>query len=679
MSRTQEPGPRRRAAAARAPGPAGDAPEGAAAPCPVDRALREIGDGLLLTDGAGRIVFANPAAGRLLDPGAAALTGRSLGGLPRLRAVPGLEERCRRVASGGRPTGFDTAWPGTDLWYHVRLVPAADGGLLMYLSEVPDGFTHGAGRPTAAERAQLTGKLTRQLAEAVSTEDVVKALTGSVMPAFGATGLNLLHLRGGRLEVVGIAGYPAAFRERMHGLPLAARTPVTEALRARTPQFLESRRAAVGRFPEAAELTAASGKQAWAFLPLTVSGRAIGTAVISFDRPRRFPDDERGLLNALSGLVAQALERARLYDEAASRARHLQRALLPRTLPDLPVITAAARFLPAGAATEVGGDWYDVIRQSAGRVALVAGDVMGHGMAEAATMGRLRTAMRTLSSLELPPDELLAHLNDLIRDLSEEWFATCLYGVYDPVTRTFAYANAGHPPPAHVRPDATVTFPDEPVDPPLGAASPPFHMTTLDVPEGSLLVLYTDGLVESPRRDIGEGMERLAHLLRTRPADDLDALCDTLAADLLPADQPPDDDAALLVVRPRPLAPRDIAAWPLPEDPRAAREARGRVREQLAAWELGEELTMTTELIVSELVGNVIRHASGPLGLRLLRSGSLICEVSDGSLTTPHIRHPSLTDEGGRGLHLVAALAHRWGTRHTEHGKTIWTEQPLAP
>ncbi|MGK5533768.1 SpoIIE family protein phosphatase, partial [Streptomyces sp. URMC 129] len=227
-------------------------------------------------------------------------------------------------------------------------------------------------------------------------------------------------------------------------------------------------------------------------------------------------------------------------------------------------------------------------------------------------------------------------------------------------------------------------FPATDPDPPLGVASPPFGTHDIHLPDGSLLVLYTDGLVEVPGQDIDDGMNHLTHTLTTalHQAAEPETLCDTVTAALLPADRPVTDDTALLVVRTHALPREAIARWPLSEDPVAASHARKHIREQLAAWDL-EELEMTTELIVSELVGNVIRHATGPVALRLLRSRTLICEVSDGSLTTPHIRHPSVTDEGGRGLQLIAAMTTRWGTRYTDTGKCIWTEQtipgPLRP
>ncbi|MDT3396607.1 SpoIIE family protein phosphatase [Streptomyces sp. B1866] len=659
----------------------------------VGRALLHMSDGFLSVTGDGRIAFVNAAAERLLGP-SRELVARPLWEAPVLRGAPGVREGCRRAVAEGEPVVFEVPGREDGQWYHLRLVPIPDG-LTVYVADVTERHRREAERQAAeraaAQRAALMAGLTRALAEAVTARDVVDAVAGSVLPAFGASGLLVMRLERERLHLVGSVGYSRDFAERVHGMPLFS-SVTGGAMRSRTPEFTESAAEFLSRHPQRDDVADADGKQAGAALPLVVSGRPIGVCVVSYDGPHHFGEDERTLLTALSGLVAQALERAGLYDAAATRARDLQRALLPRALPSSAALTAAARYLPAGQGADVGGDWYDVIPLSADRVALVIGDVMGHGIPEAATMGRLRTAVRTLSDLELPPDEVLAHVNDVVAELGEEAFTTCLYGVYDPTTQVFAYADAGHLPPAVALPDGTVTFPSLEPDPPLGVAAPPFGTEEVRLPEGSVLVLYTDGLVEEPGRDIDDGMGRLAQTLATALRDgdglgggpvgadrasDPERLCDRVTAALLPADRPAADDTALLVARTRALAPEDIAVWELPEDPIAASQARKYVRDQLDAWHLGEDLEMTTELIASELVGNVIRHARGPIRLRLLHSRTLICEVADGSLTTPHIRHASVTDEGGRGLQLVAAMARSWGTRYTATGKCIWTEQAI--
>jgi anti-sigma regulatory factor (Ser/Thr protein kinase) len=330
----------------------------------------------------------------------------------------------------------------------------------------------------------------------------------------------------------------------------------------------------------------------------------------------------------------------------------------------------------------VGGDWFDVLPLSGARVALVVGDVVGHGLHAAATMGRLRTAVHNFSALDPAPDELLALLDELVARIDQDEStdgaapisgATCLYAVYDPVVGRCAVARAGHPPPAMVAPDGTVAFPDVPAGPPLGVGGLPFETAELELAKGSRLVLYTDGLVEDRERDIDTGLELLGAAL-ARAGASPEGTCRTVLDALLPAH--PSDDIALLVARTRALEPDRVAEREVPMDPAAVREVRALVTRQLTAWDLGE-LAFTTELILSELVTNAIRYGGAPVRVRLLLDRTLICEVFDGSSTSPHLRYAALSDEGGRGLFLVAQLADRWGTRYTPEGKIIWTEQAL--
>jgi serine phosphatase RsbU (regulator of sigma subunit) len=573
---------------------------------------------------------------------------------------------------------------GTIRWIRVRGLVEIDAGgrPCRLLGEAWDTTECHAAAPVPAGRTAQIQELTAALAEAVTTKDVVAAVAERVLPPFGASGLLIETAEADRLQVIGAVGYPRPHVEGVNGLPLKDIPSVAAALHDHRPFFISSAQEYLERFPELAGWPQRSRKQAWAFMPLVVSGRAVGLCLIGFDQPRRLDGAERALLVALSGLIAQALERARLYDAEHARAQELQRALLPQVLPALPAVTAAARYLPAGPHATIGGDWYDVIPLSADRVALVIGDVMGHGLPEAVIMGRLRTAVQTLSDLELPPDEILSHLNELVNGLSGDCFATCLYAIYDPVARTCTMACAGHPPLALMGPGGAVRFFPAAADPPLGVAEPPFELTELPVPDHGLLILYTDGLLASAHADFRNGMDHLAGLLRSEHGaeldHELDHLCDVVTDGLLPGGQQ-SDDAALLVVRAHPTPPGSVATWSLPEDPRAASTARHHIRTQLAAWHL-DELAGNTELIASELIANVIRHAHGPIQLRLILSNDLVCEVFDGSETTPRIRRTSWTDEGGRGLQLVAALSERWGTRYLTTGKSIWTEQspPIA-
>ncbi len=332
----------------------------------------------------------------------------------------------------------------------------------------------------------------------------------------------------------------------------------------------------------------------------------------------------------------------------------------------------------------MGGDWFDVIALSGARVALVVGDVVGHGMHAAASMGRLRTAVRTLADVDLSPDELLTRLDNVVGRINAEegalvdtpggeLSATCLYCVYSAVTGQCHIASAGHPPPAIRTPDGRVAFPDLPVGPPLGMGDLPFESATLELPEGAVLALYTDGLIASYNREPDSGLELLRRAIG-QPMPSLDELCDTVLHTMLP--EPPADDAALLIARTRILDTDRVASLDLPADPSNVAAARAWAGRRLAAWGL-QEAAFVTELVVSELITNAIRYASAPIRLTLIRDDTLICEVSDATSTAPHLRHARVFDEGGRGLLLVAQLTHRWGARLTAQGKTIWCEQLL--
>ncbi|MFC8664773.1 SpoIIE family protein phosphatase [Streptomyces sp. NPDC057199] len=426
-------------------------------------------------------------------------------------------------------------------------------------------------------------------------------------------------------------------------------------------------------------------------VPLSARGTTLG--VVAFARhqnPDPFKQDDLVLAEELAARAAVCIDNALRYTRERSTAVTLQRSLLPQGLPEQAAVEVASRYLPAGARAGVGGDWFDVIPLSGTRVALVVGDVVGHGIHASATMGRLRTAVRTLADIDLPPDELLTHLDDLVGRLATEAEgvepsaavgespgvgATCLYAVYDPVSRRCTLARAGHPPPAVVSPDGTVELLDLPAGPPLGLGGLPFESLDTELPEGSLLALYTDGLIESRDTDLDEGTARLRRALAA-PAVSLDALCDSVLADVLP--RRPTDDVALLVARTRALDADRVAAWDVTPEPSAVSEVRKNALRRLADWGLSDA-AFVTELVVSELVTNAIRHATPPIQLRLIHDRTLICEVSDASSTAPHMRRARTYDEGGRGLLLVAQLTQRWGTRPTSTGKTIWAEQSVEP
>src|SRR5215831_10597438 len=423
-------------------------------------------------------------------------------------------------------------------------------------------------------------------------------------------------------------------------------------------------------------------------LSVPIRARGVTLGVATFLRgqcPDPFEQDDVLLAEELTARAALSLDNAWRYTRERTTALALQRSLLPQRLPEQSAVEVASRYLPASASAGVGGDWFDVIQLSGARVALVVGDVVGHGIHASATMGMLRTAVRTLADVDLPPDELLFRLDDLVSRFSaradaddddtaeNEVGATCLYAVYDPVSRRCSLARAGHPLPALVTPDGAVSFVDMPAGPPLGLGGLPFESTEIELSPGSILALYTDGLIESREHDIDLGLDQLRCALN-RPAPSLETTCDNVLEAVL--GERPADDVALLVARTQALQSDRVATWDLPADPAVVADARKQVGAKLEGWGL-EDAAFVTELVVSELVTNAIRHAESPIQLRLIRDRTLICEVSDGSSTAPHLRRATAFDEGGRGLLLVSQLTERWGTRQTQHGKTIWAEQSL--
>ncbi|WP_406396093.1 SpoIIE family protein phosphatase [Streptomyces sp. NBC_00887] len=424
-------------------------------------------------------------------------------------------------------------------------------------------------------------------------------------------------------------------------------------------------------------------------VPLRAGNSTLG--LVTFVRSTggvTFDSGEVALGDELVARTAVSIDNARRFTRERTASLALQRQLLPQHVPRQSAVDLAYRYLPTDAVTGVGGDWFDVIPLSGTRVGLVVGDVVGHGLQAAATMGRLRTTVRAFAQMDVDPDELLSRLDDLVGQSTEEQWgepgspggshadvtigATCLYAVYDPVSRRCVMARAGHLPPAVVDQEGSVSFPDLPAGPPLGLGGLPFESMEIELPEGSLLALFTDGLVESRDRDIDQGLAILGRVLADRHAS-LEELCDRVVAELLP-DGTTADDTALLLVRTRELDRSQVAEWELPAEPIAAGRARDLADEQLRDWGL-EELSFATELVVSELVTNAVRYSEGPLHVRLIRDRTLLCEVADTGHTSPHLRHSGEDDEGGRGLFIVAQLVQRWGTRYTRSGKTIWTEQ----
>ncbi|MER7950455.1 SpoIIE family protein phosphatase [Streptomyces sp. NPDC096079] len=543
-------------------------------------------------------------------------------------------------------------------------------------------------------RLDLLHRATSVLSTNLSAEETTRDLVGVLVPALADVVVVEVA------EAVFTHEEPAPEHRRRHVLRRTAVAGIAAGLLGSVTYEVDTGGVLTGRVrPHTAQASTgrpdavgalAHGMTVW----LRARGALLGRIRVGRDESRpSFTDDDLALLEEIASRTALVVDNARRYARERNAAVGLQRSLLPSATTDTSTVHTASVYLPTDTATGVSGDWFDVIPLSSGRVALVVGDVVGHGLQATATMARMRTAVRTLADLDLEPDELLTHLDDLVSQFVIDadgaeatrppgteipfgsFGATCLYMTYDPVTRRCVVASAGHPPPALVDPDGGVVYVDLSPGPPLGVGGLPFEPVETEVRDGSVLALYTDGLIERGHSDLDEGMEALRDALGSLGSGrTLEEVGPEVVRRLVPA--PLSDDVTLLLAAVRGVPAESTAAWTFAADPSVVSEARAHVLDQLTRWDL-DELAFTTELVASELVTNAIRYAGGPISLRLIRTSTLICEVSDGSSTQPRMRRAHATEEGGRGLFLIAQLADRWGSRYTRTGKTIWTEQSL--
>ncbi|WP_434098162.1 SpoIIE family protein phosphatase [Streptomyces sparsogenes] len=622
----------------------------------------------------------------------------------------------RRGAAAGEhpPAGVSDARAAAEVGYRtpeggVPAVPGAPPG------GGPVAAEAAAARDRGGDRLRFVGAATRRIARGIDLDEIVLGLCRATVPTFAdailvylrdplpvgderPVGPVVLRLRrtdripldpdteSGRLPLLpsqpdlspAVGGGPAA-----ELCEVEAGGPLNEVLRGVRPVFGDSS-AARAALPELlGEHTSVATGQRTVLAPLRGRRRVIGAAVF-VRRPDRPPFEPDDLLVAaqLATHTALGVDKAVLYGREVYIADELQRTMLPDSLPQPTGVRLASRYLPAAETARVGGDWYDAIPLPGNRVALVVGDVMGHSMTSAAIMGQLRTTAQTLAGLDLPPQEVLHHLDEQAQRLGTDRMATCLYAVYDPVAHRIMVANAGHPPPVLLHRGGRAEVLRVPPGAPIGVGGVDFEAVELDAPAGATLLLYTDGLVESRMRDVWTGIEQLrerltatARLTGPNPPP-LEPLCDEVLDMLGPGDR--DDDVALLAARFEGIAPSDVAYWFLDPKAQTAGQARRLARRALARWDL-HDLTDAVELLVSEVVTNAVRYAERPVTLRLLRTDVLRCEVGDDVPQLPRLRQARPSDEGGRGLYLVNRMARRWGATRLSTGKVVWFELAMPP
>ncbi|MEU3950928.1 SpoIIE family protein phosphatase [Streptomyces achromogenes] len=614
-------------------------------------------------------------------------TGESITDMHVTGYVPGSEERRHwsinlyRVHSGsGRPIGV--AWLGTDITARraaAREAAAARRNLAL-LNEAGARIGNSLDLETTAR--ELLDVVVPGFCDLATVDLYQGLLAGDETPPGHADGSAELRRVAFASAVSGApfssAGKPVDVGA-VHHFPF--HSPCAEALRTARPQRVPAEEGGL--------------VQSTLAVPMVAHDTVVGLAQFARTKGSEpFGDRDRDLAVELAARAAVCIDNARLYRREHERALILQRSLLPPGDPEASGLDIACRYLPGNAATEVGGDWFDVIELPGHRTALVVGDVMGRGLRAAVAMGELRTAVRTLALLDLEPAEVLSALDEIARglgtpggvqqatrtarqprdaDLSEVYLATCVYAVYDSVTRRCTFANAGHLPPVLVEPGEPALMLDVPPGMPLGVGGEPFEEVEVELPEGALLALYTDGLVESRDHPLDEGLQAFIGAL-TDPCRPLEDVCDHVLSTL--DTHHGEDDIALLMARVQGLPADSVGDWTLPREPRSVGRAREYARDRLQSWDL-EPLIDTTELLVSELVTNALRYGEGEIRLRLLLDRTLVCEVWDSGLVQPRRRRARDTDEGGRGLQLVGLLSAAWGSRRTPRGKTVWFELPL--
>jgi PAS domain-containing protein len=515
--------------------------------------------GMLALDVDARITLANPTAVHLLDHPAEQL----LGTLP-WQSIHWLNtaawaEAYRTAVTSREPFALTVHRP-SDGWLDFRLYPDENGVIAVVTPHSAEGGPPGPASSPHVSMASEAGiyrlmHLAAALTETVGVQDVVDMVADQVLPAFGTQGLILSTVEAGRIQIIGYRGYAPEVIEQLDGLPTDADlTPAGHALATGVASFFGDRAEMTRAYPRVPQV---GDKQAWAFLPLITSGRPIGCCLLAYDRPHAFTGAERSLLTPLAALIAQALDRARLYDAKHNLAHALQQTLLPHALPTVTGLDVAARYLPASHGMDIGGDFYDLIRLTDTTAAAVIGDVQGHDVTAAALMGQARTAIHAHATAGAPPDQVLARTDRDLADLNTSRFVTCLYAHLDLAGHQVTLASAGHPPPLLRHPDHRAHALDIAHGPPLGLGlgNPTYPLTTLPLPEGSLLALYTDGLVESPGTDISQATADLAGHLDTSSDLPLHQLIDSLAGHTRPTGHHT-DDIALLLLQPHPSAAR---------------------------------------------------------------------------------------------------------------------------
>ncbi|NUS18120.1 MAG: SpoIIE family protein phosphatase [Streptomyces sp.] len=572
----------------------------------------------------------------------------------------------------------------------------------------PDSGPGGGGvAAEGRERDAVLLETGHELAEAESLSDALRTVTRLFAPGFSLDGLVVFGITDKFLKVIGQYGFRRRDAEQVFRMPMGTTFPATEVINRGRPVYLTSPEEYRARFPATWPLAARHGRRSWAFLPLVTSGQVSAVCLMAFREPVEFTADERGLLAVAARLVAQALERTRTGTAELALSRGLRRSM-GSTPPAVPGLTVATRYIPTGGGLVVGGDWYDVINLPGDRLAVVIGDVQGHDVHAAALMAQLRTAVHAYAAEGHGPDAVLARASGFLAAVDPDRFATCLYIEAEPATGVLHIARAGHPHPVLRLPDGTCLLKHVNGGLPLGLmpGTEDYPITDVELRPDEILLLCTDGLIETGGHDMYSGWLRVRDAFSPGPADDLEGMADTLiravhsplaqsgqrapegrderaAAGARPDIAPRnEDDIALVLLRrdagvvQRAVPERKLVLTIEQDQAQGLSEARAELQALLHDWAQPDQVD-TAVLLTSELVGNVLMHTDQTAGLVASLTGEpgrrvLRVEVTDNGDELPHQRNPGELASSGRGLMLLDILSGQWSVRPESEGKTVW-------
>jgi PAS domain S-box-containing protein len=642
-------------------------------------------DGIVVIDEDGVVELFNPASERLFGYTADEVVGRNVSML--------MPEPYRGEHDGYLSRYLETGVPhvigvgreveglrkdGTTFPFELSLAEVRLDERRLFTSAIHDlteRRRRDAEREVVVERLDRLHRVAAALSRAVTVPDALNVILGEGIAASGARAglVGLVNEAGDTIEVAATRGYPERTIDAWRSFPVARRLPLSDVVRTGQAFFCESEADSDARWPA---FSGVGSSHAFVALPLAARGTVLGAIGLTFDDDRSFSEDERELLLTVARQCAQALERARLYEREHEIAVAVQRSLLPRDVAVSEEVSVVARYLPASPGLEIGGDWYDVMRLGPKELVISIGDVVGHGLHAAATMGQLRNAARAYALEGSSPSEIVGRLITFVGRFPEGEFSTLFVGRLDLDGRVLEYTNAGHPPPLLRRPNGETVWLDDARAFPVGVeVGSPCPSTTVDLEPGTLLFLYTDGLVERRTRSLEEGLAALETVIETG-ADDPEQLVEQVIAAIVDDGVEHSDDIAMVTFR---FLPDPDFRVSFDANPELAGELRNRLHEWLESAGATPDEIFDVTLACTEAFANAIEHpvdaAQSSVDIEgTLANGDVTVVIRDHGGWREH----RLREEGGLGLPLMRSLMSSVDVKRRADGTTVVLRRRLS-